>query len=420
METYHKLSLTVLKRLLELGILYNLVLIIVTLIVGPFKLSILGISIKGNHIYDPLGTLLLLSFVRLMLTIRVKDFVLLLVSLVLSVFFAEAAIRIWNPPIATPRMVQIHRASPIFGWELVPGASGIGKFGESYKINSVGFRNTENALKKTPGTYRIMVIGDSFTFGQSVNLEEAYPKQLERILKLENISCEVINCGTIGYNMWQYFEVLKRKVLLYSPDVVVLGLFLNDISESIAPNKKSKTWKGSNPFERKRMSGLMSQFSLSHLLSNLNYLLESKYRYRRGYAYLQGIEKRQKIFTGPKGKWYRIGYGKLEKEKYTEFRETLEKFILTSRSAGTQVIGLMIPDAGQLHDPDKQAINRFFAHTHLEFGVPFIDVTPRFEMEKDPESLYLFPIDAHTSMKGHRLIAEAIAECIQEFGLFSP
>ena len=167
------------------------------------------------------------------------------------------------------------------------------------------------------------------------------------------------------------------------------------------------------------MSGLMSQFSLSHLLSNLNYLLESKYRYRRGYAYLQGIEKRQKIFADPKSKWHRIVYGKLEKEKYTEFRETLEKFILTSRSAGTQVIGLMIPDAGQLHDPDKQAINRFFAHTHLEFGVPFIDVTPRFEMEKDPESLYLFPIDAHTSMKGHRLIAETIAECIQELGLFA-
>jgi lysophospholipase L1-like esterase len=147
-------------------------------------------------------------------------------------------------------------------------------------------------------------------------------------------------------------------------------------------------------------------------------LILSKYRYKRGYAYLQGIEKRKMKLADSKSKWHRTVYGKLEKEKYTEFRETLEKFILTSRSVGTQVIALMIPDAGQLQDPDKQAINRFFGRTCHELGVPFIDVTARFETEKNPESLYLFPIDAHTSPKGHRLIAETIAQCIQEFEFF--
>ena len=76
-------------------------------------------------------------------------------------------------------------------------------------------------------------------------------------------------------------------------------------------------------------------------------------------------------------------------------------------------IVVLIPDAAQLHEPERQAVNRFVAKTCREIGVPFVDVTKKLEKEEDPRTLYLFPFDAHTSPKGHRLIAESIFKQIE-------
>ena len=64
-------------------------------------------------------------------------------------------------------------------------------------------------------------------------------------------------------------------------------------------------------------------------------------------------------------------------------------------------------------------VNRFLEHVCSEIGVPFIDVTPTLEAEKDHRSLYLFPFDAHNSPKGLRLIAELIADRIVKLPFLS-
>ena len=51
-------------------------------------------------------------------------------------------------------------------------------------------------------------------------------------------------------------------------------------------------------------------------------------------------------------------------------------------------------------------------------GVPFVDVTPVLEAEDDHPSLYLFPVDAHNSPKGLKLIAKSISDYILETGFF--
>ncbi len=194
--------LSVPKRSLDFGIAIYLILIPIIIITGGFKTSILGISVKANHLYSPIRILVLLILIRMIITFEIKNMLLLLVSILITLFVMEMAIRIWNPPIAKPEINQIHQASAVFGWELVPGSSGIGSLGESYHINSVGFRDAEHTLRRQPGINRIMVIGDSFTFGARVNLEDTYPKQLEGILNRANMASEVINCGVIGHNMW--------------------------------------------------------------------------------------------------------------------------------------------------------------------------------------------------------------------------
>jgi hypothetical protein len=219
--------------------------------------------------------------------------------------------------------------------------------------------------------------------------------------------------------MWQYLVMLKRKILPYQPDLVVMGLFLNDINDAIAPYEHRDDWKGANPFEPEGLSRITSYFSLWNFLKNVNYLFETKYRHRRGYRYLEGIEKRKRKFGphDPTNTWYKIMYGKLEKQKCDAFKTTLKKFVMASRSAGARVLVVMIPDSVQLNEPDMQHVNRFVRQTCLEIGVPFVDSTPRLEKEKDPRLLYLFPKDAHNSPLGYALIAQSIAERIKELRL---
>jgi hypothetical protein len=112
--------------------------------------------------------------------------------------------------------------------------------------------------------------------------------------------------------------------------------------------------------------------------------------------------------------------GKIEKRKYMEFSETLRQFVIAANDVGAKVLVVLIPDSVQLDDSHMQAVNRFVEQACREIGVPFVDVTPALEAEEDHRSLYLFPLDAHNSPKGLRLIAQTIANKIISLHLLSP
>ena len=112
----------------------------------------------------------------------------------------------------------------------------------------------------------------------------------------------------------------------------------------------------------------------------------------------------------PTNSSYRIMSGKLEKQKYIEFTDTLGRFVKSVSDAGTKILVVLIPDSVQLGDPHMQAVNKFVARATGEIGVQFIDMTPILEADDDYTSLYLFPFDAHNSPRALKMIAEAIAE----------
>jgi len=61
--------------------------------------------------------------------------------------------------------------------------------------NSLGLRGKEITLEKPSGYKRILVLGDSFTFGLYVSDEETYPAVLEKLLTGQGHKVEVINAG---------------------------------------------------------------------------------------------------------------------------------------------------------------------------------------------------------------------------------
>jgi lysophospholipase L1-like esterase len=399
----------IVKRALDLGILASASVFLAVLLTGPVAATLAGVPVHVTHAHTPFALLLLLALGRMALTIELAKTLLVVGSLTLTLLAVEVVLRVWDPPLARPRTTEIHAASPLFGWELVPGASGIGNLGESYRINSAGLRDAEYPVAKRAGIRRLVAIGDSFTYGTGVDLEDTYPKQLERMLNRGGRTYEVINFGVMAYNMWQYTEVLSRKALAYAPDLVVLGLFEDDIGAAVSPHVPSAVQ-------------TLRRTAVWNLARNARTQLEHKYRYRRGATYLGGIEARKRWWgpARPTDPHYRIMSGKLDQAQYDAFATALRRFVATARGAGAGVLIVLIPDSVQLNDPHMQHVNGFVRRLAAEMGVPFVDTTPFLEAEDDHESLYLFPYDAHNSPKGLRVIARAIADRIQELGLLAP
>jgi len=109
-------------------------------------------------------------------------------------------------------------------WELDPNKK---------DINSYGMRDYEYNLIKPNNTLRIAVLGDSITMGVFVKKEDIYDNVLERMLNENNnkkkySKIEVLNFGVTGYNVFQYEETLRTKALNFSPDIVIIGFFIND------------------------------------------------------------------------------------------------------------------------------------------------------------------------------------------------
>jgi hypothetical protein len=99
------------------------------------------------------------------------------------------------------------------------------------RTNALGFRDSrEYSLAKPPGTFRILVLGDSVTFGHGALYETTYPFLLEQQLRAwrPDINWEVWNLGVPGYNTAQELAYLRLVEDQYAPDLVVVGFFSND------------------------------------------------------------------------------------------------------------------------------------------------------------------------------------------------
>ena len=100
-----------------------------------------------------------------------------------------------------------------------------------YQINSYGLRDLEFSKEKPGGTFRVICLGNSCTFGWRVKSEETYPKQLEKLLNtdLDYKKYEVINAAVTGYSSFQGKRFLREQVLKYKPDIITICYGWNDL-----------------------------------------------------------------------------------------------------------------------------------------------------------------------------------------------
>jgi lysophospholipase L1-like esterase len=96
-----------------------------------------------------------------------------------------------------------------------------------YQTNARGFRGPEFGPRGADP--RIIVLGDSFTFGLGVREpDHVYPRLLERRLREAGHPVEVLNLGIPGSNTRDEAALMESVGWGLDPDVVVLGFVLND------------------------------------------------------------------------------------------------------------------------------------------------------------------------------------------------
>ncbi len=112
--------------------------------------------------------------------------------------------------------------------------------------NRLGYRGPEVAIPKPSNVFRIVALGGSTTYSTATTAEEAYPHQLQNILREDygQANVEVVNAGLPGYTSWDLLAAYMYRVVELEPDMLLIYEAINDVEpRSVAPD----CYQGLNP-----------------------------------------------------------------------------------------------------------------------------------------------------------------------------
>jgi hypothetical protein len=114
-------------------------------------------------------------------------------------------------------------------------------FGHKFKTNYLGFREKNFEGKKPPNTFRILVFGDSYTYGAGVSEDHRFTNLLEGFLNKKGGAkrYEVLNFGVAGYNTDQERDLMEAMLRWIECDLVVIGFYSNDMAMTTKNRMKS-------------------------------------------------------------------------------------------------------------------------------------------------------------------------------------
>lgn len=146
-------------------------------------------------------------------------------------------------------------------YEFKPGIDSYFKLAD-FQTNSHGLRDKEYSLEKPDNTFRVAVIGGSFTVPAGVEIDEAFHSILEDRLNNEHpdLNYEFINFGVSGYRINNKLATLKYKALEYKPDLVLFILDSSQFTEDDEKEFNSKSKK--NQFFQSFTYKLISKIKL--------------------------------------------------------------------------------------------------------------------------------------------------------------
>jgi hypothetical protein len=184
------------------------------------------------------------------LTARVGRLLLLSVTVALVGALGEVSMIILEPCLFT----GLYEYDPDLGFRVrahYPTQGGL--------TNKFGFNDQDYPEHKSPGIFRILVVGDSFSWagGRDGNYTTLLERRLESHYGYHKI--DVINAGYPMTHTAEQLAMLKKYGLQYNPDLVILGFFVGNDFIDANPNRKrivvNDTYIDINPLEEHRFLG---------------------------------------------------------------------------------------------------------------------------------------------------------------------
>lgn len=357
---------------------------------------------------------------------KIYKIILVFVGLAMGLFLAEGLFRTMllffrEPSSYEVEIGKMYKYNPDLGWDLIPNSQSEYKSIEydiNYKINENGFRDDKD-YKISKNNKRIVVLGDSFTFGIGVNNNETFSKIIE-----EKTDCEVLNLGVSGYAPSQYLLGFRTKGSRYNPDMVIVAIHTgNDLYDTGLRYKTTgiRRYKPYFDFEAKegKLALVLRGVPVPEGENSILDVADNRIKNHKLYSYTKWFWNWE-TFNLVKRFMKRDGlYNILEKaglaNSADDFNYELDiiglilsdmKKDLAKLGPDKKLIVLIIPSRDAEHDHlQKTLINRLTL-TLEEEKVPYINLLPN--ITKD---LY-YKYDGHFKADGHKIAAKELYKTI--------
>jgi lysophospholipase L1-like esterase len=328
--------------------------------------------------------------------------VLALSASVVAVAAAELVLRRFghapDPGLFTVTERQFARIPGIFAPnQRVTEAKGT-RFEHTTRINSLGYRGAELTRERPSGHGRVLLVGDSFTWGHNVPDDSTTPAALQRQLSAACGPTQVINAGLSGSTIAGQDEMVLRGLAL-APDLVLLTYHENDIDELMY----SRIWE--QLAENRR---LKSRFPVSVAYPLLRRtaiwnLLQQIRRARAPYV-------PQSAGAGLAALDTAIGPSAGVLEAREEYRTRLTAIRDSLAARGIPLVYSLFPHPSSVRAGAGARDYAWAAENARALGIPTLDLLDTLRLAgTGVEELYLLPEDYHPSAAGHTLAAAFLA-----------
>ncbi len=328
-----------------------------------------------------------------------------LIGIVLSIFFAEGALRIWqigygNGPFESDPVLH-HRHPSNYTFLVHTPSEEYGGHYVRYDFEGLISNPNPSERSSDPFKYRVAVMGDSFAEAAQVAYSKSFAGLVEQF---SGGVCEIKNYGVSSYSPVLYLLQWKTAVQHFKPTHVFLLLFSNDIRDD----------------EEYRSKAVLLNDEIVAVPGPGNdgwqRLLRKSYLVR----FFRKTQLKVQWFLQPRSMQIQseIG-GYLEESPQVE--PLTEKMLLALASemkqSNAKLILTAVPSKYQITHPEERGLGPEFSDTvktwAREHAIDFLDLVPAFQEAANRVPLF-FKQDIHFNENGHRVVFETIKAVFPE------
>lgn len=267
--------------------------------------------------------------------------------------------------------------------------------------NSTGFREDEFPLTKPAGEFRVLAIGDSFTYGSGVLAQDAWPQVLERGLAADGRKVQVVNCGfaTGGYEPSAYTPWLKSDGLLLGPDLVVIGFCLNDMGNG--NDVPMLAYQGVTTMKTEKAPAW--QRALCSVA-----LIDQFWTYFANRSLESAAPDYAKVVDAHPETWVRTQKALLDMQA-----------LLAGKHVPLVVAVIPMMSGWELKPNPYQGLHDRIDGFCKEHAIPCVDLLPEF-VGRSEADIWVHPTDQHPNHIGQKLLADGVLRFLRAQGLDRP